>query len=99
MTERALGLLREKGIVLLDGIGKEISRVVNTKRLCVEAIDFVDDMTNMSTTTSIAGGGTPYSLWYGTEPKMDHLQPFGTTGYMRTTCESTRWRRLVRNAL
>ena len=83
MAEWALGLLREKEITVLYGVSEEISRIVSTKHLWAKAIGFAADMTNMSTTTSIAGGGTPYSLWYGTEPKMDYLQPFGTTGYMR----------------
>ena len=78
VAERALGLLREKTIAMMQGFS-----VGADDKLWAEAMSFACDMTNMSATTSLEKGVSPYEMWYGRKPVLQHLQPFGTVGYMR----------------
>ena len=81
MAERALGLLREKAIALME----ELDDVTNVPRekLWAQAMLFACDVTNKSVTTSTDGGKSPYELWFGKFPTADHLRPFGAVGYAR----------------
>ena len=36
----------------------------------------------MSATTSLEKGVSPYEMWYGRKPVLQHLQSFGAVGYM-----------------
>ena len=81
VAERALGLLREKAIILME----ELDDVINVPRekLWAQAMLFACDVTNKSVTTSTDGGKSPYELWFGKFPTADHLRPFGAVGYAR----------------
>ncbi|CAM9877737.1 unnamed protein product, partial [Ascophyllum nodosum] len=81
VAERALGLLREKAIILME----ELDDVINVPRekLWAQAMLFACDITNKSVTTSTDGGKSPYELWFGNFPTADHLRPFGAVGYAR----------------
>ena len=59
--------------------------MVNVQKLWAEAMSFATDISSRNMTTSIAGGGMPYGLWYGNPITVKCLQPFGTTRYMRKT--------------
>ena len=78
MAERALGLLREKSIAMLQEV-----TVATSDRLLAEALNYACDMSNMCLTSSLEGGTSPYEKWYGRKPSLQHLQPFGTVGYAR----------------
>lgn len=75
VAKRALGLLREKTIALLQGDTEDA--------VWAEAMQFACDMTNVSPTTFYDGGMTPHELWYGTAPLLEELQAFGTVGNVR----------------
>ena len=75
---RALGLLREKSIVMLQEM-----TVAARDRLWAEALNHACDMSNMCVTSSLEGGTSPYEKWYGRQPSLQHLQPFGTVRYAR----------------
>ena len=79
VAERALGLLREKAIILME----ELDDVINMPRekLWAQAMLFACDVTNKSVTTSTDGGKSPYELWFGKFPTADHLRPFGAVRY------------------
>ena len=81
VAERALGLLREKAIILME----ELDGVINVPRekLWAQAMLFACDVTNKSVTTSTGGGKSPYELWFGKFPTADHVRPFGAVGYAR----------------
>ena len=81
VAERALGLLREKAIILME----ELDDVINVPRekLWAQAMLFACDVTNKSVTTSTNEGKSPYELWFGNSPTAYHLRPFGTVGYAR----------------
>ena len=81
VAERALGLLREKAIILME----ELDNVINVPRekLWAQAMLFACDDTNKSVTTLMDGGKSPYELWFGKFPTADHLRPFGAVGYER----------------
>ena len=81
VAERALGLLRENAIILME----ELDDVTNVPRekLWAQAMLFACDVTNKSVTTSMDGGKSPYELWFGKFPTADYLQPFGAVGYAR----------------
>ena len=81
VAERALGLLREKAIILME----ELDDVINVPRekLWAQAMLFACDVTNRSVTTSTDGGKSPYELWFGKFPTADHLRPFGAVRYAR----------------
>ena len=81
VAERALRLLREKAIILME----ELDDVINVSRekLWTQAMLFACDVTNKSVTTSTDGGKSPYELWFGKFPTADHLRPFGAVGYAR----------------
>ena len=81
VVERALGLLREKAITLME----ELDDVINVPRekLWAQAMLFACDVTNKSVTTSTDGGKSPYELWFGKFPIADHLRPFEAMGYAR----------------
>ncbi|CAN0151932.1 unnamed protein product, partial [Ascophyllum nodosum] len=81
VAERALGLLREKAIILME----ELDDVINVPRekLWAQAMLFACDVTNKLVTTSTDGGKSPYELWFGKFPTADHLRPFGAVGYAR----------------
>ena len=76
VAERALGLLREKYIVMLQEM-----TVAASDRLWAEALNHACDMSNMCVTSSLEGSTSPYEKWYGRNPYLQHLQPFGTAGY------------------
>ncbi|CAN0470711.1 unnamed protein product [Ascophyllum nodosum] len=50
-------------------------------RLWAEALNHTCDMSNMYVTSSLKGGTSPYEKWYGRNPSLQHLQPFGTVSY------------------
>ena len=79
VAERALGLLREKAIALME----ELDNVINVlqEELWAQAMLFTCDVTNTSATTSTEGGKSPSELWFGTAPTSNHLRPFGAEGY------------------
>ena len=60
MAERALGLLREKAIILMEELDDVIS--VPREKLWAQAMLFACDVTNKSVTTSKNGGKSPYEL-------------------------------------
>ena len=70
--ERALGLLREKSIAMLQEM-----TVAASDRLWAEAPNYACDMSNMCVTSSLEGGTSPYETWYGRKLSLQHLQPFG----------------------
>ena len=80
-AERALGLLREKAIILME----ELDDVINVPRekLWAQAMLFACDVTDKSITTSTDGGKLPHELWFRKFPTADHLRPFGAVGYAR----------------
>ena len=80
-AERALGLLREKAIILME----ELDDVINVPRekLWAQAMLFACDVTNKSVTMSTDGGKSPYELCFGKFPTADHLRQFGAVGYAR----------------
>ena len=57
--------------------------VAASDRLWAEALKHACDMSNMCVTSSREGGTSPYEKWYGKKPSLQHLQPFGTVGYLR----------------
>ncbi|CAN0139544.1 unnamed protein product, partial [Ascophyllum nodosum] len=76
VAKRALELLREKAITLME----ELDDVINVprKKLWAQAMLFACDITNKSATTSTDGGKSPYELWFGKIPTTaDHLRSFG----------------------
>ena len=81
VAERALGLLREKAIILME----ELDDVINLPRekVWAQAMLFACDVTNKSVTTSTDRSKSPYELWFGKLPTADHLRPFGAVGYAR----------------
>ena len=95
VADRALGLLREKAIILME----ELDDVINVLRekLWAQAMLFACDVTNNSVTTSTDGGMSPYELWFGNFPTADHMRPFGAVGYDRA-CVNIRWRQKEINA-
>ena len=78
VVEWAPGLLRDKTVVLLQGMATGKS-----DRLWAEAINYACEMSNRCTTTSLNPGISLYELWFGHRPTFDHLIPFGTVGYLR----------------
>ena len=79
VAERALGLLREKSIAMLQEI-----TVAASGRLWTEALNYACDVSNMSFTSSLEGGTSQYEKLYDRKPSLQHLkQPFGTVGYTR----------------
>ena len=81
VAERALGLLLEKAIILMEELGDAI--YVPREKLWAQAMLFACDVTNKSVTTSTDGGKSPYELRFGKFPTADHLRPFGAVGYAR----------------
>ena len=81
VAERALGLLREKAIILMEKLDDVIN--VPREKLWAQAMLFACNVTNKSVTTSTDGGKSPYELWFGKFPTVDHLRPFGAVGYAR----------------
>ncbi|CAN0260048.1 unnamed protein product, partial [Ascophyllum nodosum] len=81
VAERALGVLLEKAIILVE----ELDDVINVPRekLWAQAMFFACDVTNKSVTTSTDGSKSPYELWFGKFPTADHLRPFGAVRYAR----------------
>lgn len=62
VAERALGLLREKAIAMMEDVPQEYAEIVNIDRLWTEAMSFATDMSNRAATTSITDGTTPYGM-------------------------------------
>ena len=81
VAERALGLLREKAIILMEKIDDVIN--VPREKLWAQTMLFACDVTNKSVTKSTDGGKSPYETWFGKFPTADHLRPFGAVGYTR----------------
>ena len=81
VAERALRVLREKRITLME----ELDAVINVPRekLWTQAMLFACDVTNKSGTTSTHGDKSPYELWFGKFLAVDHLRRFGAVGYAR----------------
>ena len=79
LAERALELLREKAIALMN----ELDDVINVlqEKLWAQTLLFACNVTNESVTTSTELGKSPYELWYGADPTPNHLRPFGMVGY------------------
>ena len=74
LAERALGILREKAITLMEDLDDVIN--VPREKLCARVMLFACDVTNKSVTTLTDGGKSPYELWFGKIPPADHLRPF-----------------------
>ena len=81
VAKHALGLLREKAIILMEELDDAIN--VPREKLWAQAMLFACDVTNKSVTTSTDGGKSPYEPWFGKFPTADHLRPFGAVGYAR----------------
>ena len=81
VAERALGLLREKAITLVEDLDDIIN--VPREKLWAQAMLFACDVTNKSVTTSTDGGKSMYEPWFGKFLTADHLRPFGAVGYAR----------------
>ena len=81
VAERALGLLREKEIILMEELDDAIN--VPREKLWAQAMLFAYDVTNKSVTTSTDGGKSPFELWFGKFTTADHLRPFRAVGYAR----------------
>ena len=81
VAERALGLLRERTIILME----ELDDIINVARekLWAQAMLFACDVPNKSVTTSTDGDKSPYELWFGKFPTADHLRPLGAVVYAR----------------
>ena len=78
-AERALGLLREKSIAMLQEM-----TVAASDRFWAEVLNYACDMSNMYVTSSLEGGTLPIDKWYGRNPSLQHLkQPFGSVGHAR----------------
>ena len=78
VVERALGLLRDKPVALLQGMtaGK-------SDHLWAEVMNHACKMSNGCLTISLNPGVSPYELWVERWSTFDHLIPFGTVGYLR----------------
>ena len=81
VAERALGILREKAIILMEELDDAIN--VPREKLWTQAMLFACDVTNKSVITSMDGGKSQYKLWFGKFLTADHLRPFGAVGYAR----------------
>ena len=81
VAKRALGLLREKAITLME----ELDDVINVPRekLWAQAMLSAYHVTNKSVTMSTDEGKSPYEVWFGKFPTADHLRPFEVVGYAR----------------
>ena len=80
MAERALGLLREKAIAVME----ELDHIdVPREKLWAQAMLFACDTTNKSVTTSTVEGKSPCELWFGKAPIPDHLRQVWLVGYAR----------------
>ena len=79
VAERALGILREKTITLME----ELDDVINVPRdkLWAQAMLFACDVTNKSVTMSTDGGKSPDELSFGKFLTADHLRPFRAVRY------------------
>ena len=77
VAERALGLLREKSIAMLQ------MTVATSDRLRDEALNYAYDTSNMCVTSPVEGGTSTYEKWYDRKQSLQHLRPFGTVGYAR----------------
>ena len=73
VVERALGLLRDKTMARLGGI-----TAGNSDRLWAEAMNYVCEMSNRCTATSLNPGVSPYELWVGHRLTFHYLISFGT---------------------
>ena len=64
---------------------EELNDVINVPRenMWAQAMLFACDVTNKSVTTSTDGGKSPYELWFGKFPTVDHLRPFEAVAYAR----------------
>ena len=82
VTERALGLLREKAIALTEELGDVIN--VPRETWVARGMLFACDVISKSAMTSTEGGKLPYELWFDAAPT-DDLRPFGAVGYARRT--------------
>ena len=78
VAERALGLLQEKSIAMLQEM-----TVAASDRLWAEALNYACDMSNMCVPSSLEGGTSPCEKWYGRKPSLQPFQPFGTVGHAR----------------
>ena len=81
VAERALGLLREKAITLMEKLDDVIN--VPREKLWAQAMFFAWYVTNKSVTMSTDWGKSPYELWFEKFPTADHVRPFGAVGYAR----------------
>ena len=81
VTERALGLLREMVITLMEELDDVVT--VPREKVWAQSMLFACDVTNKSVTTSTDGGKLPYELWFGKLPTADHWRSFGAVGYAR----------------
>ena len=82
VAEKAFGLLQEKAIAVMEDLD-DIINVPPRETLWTQAMLFTCDVTNKSVTMSTAEGKSPYELWLGKAPILDHLRPLGAVGYAR----------------
>ena len=68
VAERALGLLREKSIAMLQEM-----TVAASGRLWAGAPNYACDMSNMCVASSLESGTSSYERWYGRQPYLQHL--------------------------
>ena len=80
VAEKVFGLLQEKAIATMGDLDD-----INVPRetLWAQAMLFACDITNTSVTMPTVEGKSPYELWFGKAPILDHLRPFGAVGYAR----------------
>ena len=80
VAEKALGLLREKAITVIEALD-----IINVpqERLWAQAMLLACDVTKKSVTASMVERKSPYRLRFGKVYVPDHWRPFGAVGYAR----------------
>ena len=78
VTERTLGLLRDKTVALLRGVTEGAS-----ERLWAEAMAYACYMSNKCVTDSLDHDKTTYEMWHGRPPTFNPLLPFDAVGCRR----------------
>ena len=53
-----------------------------TKLALIHASDYYEDLRNRMITSSLKSGKTPYQMWYGEKPNLEHVRIFGCAVYV-----------------